>query len=192
MSEPFDAQSVGSRLLQGHRVRFRELRDEDLPVLVRWWQNPDTVLFQNLTGAPRPEETIAEMFRSWSTNASSGNVGFSVVDRHTDELLGHVVLYGAALPVRAGTFAVMIGADHVNRGYGTDAVRLMTDFGFRELGLNRIELRVFAYNERARAVYRKIGYREEGVRREVAFHAGVFHDEVVMSLLAREWFTAEH
>lgn len=135
-------------------------------------------------------EAVAEMFRGWSANTSSGDVGFCVVDRRTDELLGHAVLYGAALPARAGTLAVMIGAEHVDRGYGTDTVRLMTDLGFCELGLNRIELRVFAFNERARAVYRTVGYREEGVRREVVFHAGRFHDEVIMSLLAREWFTA--
>ena len=47
--------------------------------------------------------------------------------------------------------------------------------------------RVFAYNERARAVYRKLGYTEEGTRRAVAFHHGEFLDEVIMSVLAEEW-----
>jgi RimJ/RimL family protein N-acetyltransferase len=80
----------------------------------------------------------------------------------------------------------MIGSEHVDRGYGTDAVRLLTRYGFREMGLNRIEIQVHAFNQRARAVYRKIGYREEGVRRETVFHDGRFHDQVIMSALARD------
>ena len=103
----------------------------------------------------------------------------------------HPVILAAArllgIDPDAALLAVLIGADHVDRGYGTDAVRLLTDFGFMELGLHRIELRVFAYNERARAVYRKLGYTEEGTRRAVAFHHGEFLDEVIMSVLAEEW-----
>ncbi len=55
------------------------------------------------------------------------------------------------------------------------------------MGLNRIEIQVHAFNDRARAVYRKAGYVEEGVRREAVFHDGRFHDEVIMSALARDW-----
>lgn len=185
----FDAHAIGSTVLQGEKVRFRELQDRDLPDLVRWWRNPEMALFQNLTVTPQPENAVVEMYRGWSTNTKPGNVGFSVVDRDTDVLVGHVTLYGASLPARAATLAVLIGADHVDRGYGTDAVRLLTDFGFMELGLHRIELRVFDYNERARAVYRKLGYTEEGTRRAVAFHHGEFHDEVIMAVLAGQWFT---
>ena len=191
MSEAFDACHVGRGALHGEKVRFRELRTEDLPDLVRWWRNPEMALLQNYSVTPQPEDTVADMFRSWSTNTGPGGVGFSVVDADTDVLIGHVTLYGASLPVRAATLAVLIGPDHVDRGYGTDAVRLLTNFGFREMGLHRIELRVFAYNERARAVYRKVGYVEEGTRRGVAFHDGEFHDEVIMAVLAEEWFQRE-
>ncbi|RLZ02364.1 GNAT family N-acetyltransferase [Kocuria tytonicola] len=187
MSAPFDARLAGHRALQGEKVRFRELRADDLPDLVQWWRNPEMALFQSLMVTPQPEDTVADMFRSWSTNTGAGGVGFSVVDSATDELIGHVTLYGASLPARAATLAVLIAPDHVDRGYGTDAVRLLTKFGFQEMGLHRIELRVFAYNERARAVYRKLGHVEEGTRRDIAFHGGEFHDEVIMAVLAEEW-----
>jgi RimJ/RimL family protein N-acetyltransferase len=111
-----------------------------------------------------------------------------VTDRISGRLVGHVTLYGASLLTRAASLTVMIGSEHVGSGYGTDAVRVLTDYGFREMGLNRIELRVFAFNARARAVYRKVGFVEEGVAREALFHDGAFHDEVRMAVLAREWF----
>jgi len=182
-----DAQRYGSTILEGDRVRFRAVEDEDLPDLVRWWRDPEWAVLQQILVRPRPEEPVVEMFRSWSKSERSGDVGFSVVDSASGELVGHVTLFGAALPVRAATLAVMIGSEHVGSGYGTDAVRLLTEYGFREMGLNRIEIQVHAFNDRARSAYRKVGYHEEGVRREAVFHDGRFHDEVIMSVLARDW-----
>ena len=182
-----DARRYGSTLLQGDRVRFRALEDHDLPDLVRWWRDPEWSVLQQMIVRPRPDVPVTEMFRSWSSSERGGDVGFSVVDRESDVLVGHVTLFGGALPVRAATLAVMIGSEHVGQGFGTDAVRVLTDYGFREMGLNRIEIRVHAFNDRAQAVYRRIGYRQEGVRRDATFHDGRFHDEVVMSVLAHEW-----
>jgi RimJ/RimL family protein N-acetyltransferase len=135
---------------------------------------------------PQPAASVGEQFRRWSRN-EGGDVGFAVVDRESGVLVGHVTLYGGSLPARAGTLAVLIGDEHVGHGYGLDAVRVLTRYGFRELGLNRIELGVVAFNTRARAVYRKAGFVEEGVRRQAVFHDGVFHDHVIMAVLAQEW-----
>jgi RimJ/RimL family protein N-acetyltransferase len=185
-----DAHRYGSTLLEGELVRFRALDNGDLPDLIRWWRDPEWAVLQQLVVRPRPADSVAEVFRGWSGNEHGGDVGFSVVDRVSRALVGHVTLFGAALPARAATLAVMIGSEHVGRGYGTDAVRLLTDYGFREMGLNRIEIRVHAFNDRARAVYGRVGYQEEGVRREATFHDGRFSDEVLMAVLARDWFPA--
>jgi len=181
------AQVYGASLLHGTRVRFRVLQDDDLVDLVRWWGEPEWAVLQQIVVRPRPQGPVADMFRSWSANEHGGGVGFSVVDRASDALVGHVTLFGGVLPTRAATLAVMIGSEHVGQGYGTDAVRVLTHYGFAEMGLNRIEIRVHAFNERARRAYRGAGYGEEGVRREAVFHDGVFHDEVIMAALAREW-----
>lgn len=182
-----EAQHYGGRILEGRRVRFRALEDQDLSDLVRWWRDPAWAVLQQIIVRPRVSEDVAEQFRSWSKSERSGEVGFSVVDKVSEQLVGHVTLFGAKIPTRAATLAVMIGSEHVDRGYGTDAVRVLTDYGFREMGLNRIEIQVLAVNERARNVYRRVGYVEEGVRRDSVFHDGCFHDQVILSALAGEW-----
>lgn len=62
----------------------------------------------------------------------------------------------------------------------------MVWYGFAELGLHKIELRVWSYHQRAIRSYTKAGFVLEGVRRAAAFHAGLFHDEVLMGILAEE------
>mgnify|MGYP000993810162 CR=1 FL=1 len=182
-----DAQQYGSTLLVGSHVRLRALEEDDLADLTRWWRDPKWAVLQQVIVRPRRAEPTAEMFRNVSKSEASGDVGFSVVDRTSDVLVGHITLSGARLPTRAGALSVMIGGEHTRKGYGTDAVTVLTSYGFREMGLNRIEIHVHAFNSPARAVYRKVGYIEEGIKRQAIFHDGRFHDQVIMAALADEW-----
>ena len=63
----------------------------------------------------------------------------------------------------------------------------MLRFAFDELGGHKVELRVWAFNDRAIRAYEKAGFVREGVRRAVAFHGGQFYDEVLMGVLAEEF-----
>lgn len=168
--------------LTGERVRLRELREGDLPALVAWWRDPEVAVFNDHV-LPRPDRPVEELFRGWSVNGGSGGAGFSVETRD-GELVGHVSLWGAEVRNRCATFGIVIGPEHQSRGFGTEATRLAVDYGFRELGLHRIELSVNAENARAIAAYRRAGFEQEGVFRSKLFFDGRFHDQVFMAALS--------
>lgn len=182
-----EAAGYGRELLHGARVRLRPLADDDLALLDEWWSDPQWAVLQQATVRPRPIGSAMEVFRGWSANDTPGAVGFSIESLSDGVFLGHATLFGASLPVRAATLAVIVGPPFVGQGYGSDAVRVLVRYGFDELGLNRIELRTWAYNTRGLRAYLRAGFVEEGRRREAVFHDGAFHDEVLMSMLRREW-----
>lgn len=182
-----DATSYARGLLEGERVRLRSLCSDDLTHLETWWAEPTLAVLQQHDIRPRPAGTELDTFRRWSANDQPGQAGFCVVRRDEGTLLGHITIFGADAKNRAGTLAVVLGPEHMGHGYGTEAVRLMVAYGFREMGLHRIGLQTYAFNRRALAAYAKAGFVEEGRRREVVFHDGTFHDEVHMGLLEREW-----
>ncbi|UPK76127.1 GNAT family N-acetyltransferase [Nocardioidaceae bacterium SCSIO 66511] len=184
-----DATSYARRLLEGERVRLRPLREEDLRHLETWWAEPAISVLQQHDVRPRPEGSELDTFRRWSANDVPGQAGFCVVRRDEGTLLGHVTIFGADPKNRAGTFAIVLGPEHLGQGYGTEAVRLMVRYGFSEMGLHRIGLQTYAFNDRALATYAKAGFVEEGRRREAIFHDGEFHDEVQLGLLESEWRT---
>ncbi|RIX28814.1 GNAT family N-acetyltransferase [Amnibacterium setariae] len=185
------AQAYGRGLLVGDLVRLRPLEERDLIHLERWWGDPEWQVFQQQTVRPQPDGPAQDLFRRWSGNDSSAAVGFSVETVSSGEFVGHVTLWGAALPARAATLGIIIGPNHVGRGYGTDAVRVVSRYGFRAMGLHRIGLSVFAFNARGRAAYEKAGFQLEGVRREAVFTDGGFTDEVLMGLLRADWEALE-
>lgn len=181
------AQEYGRTLLEGDRVRLRPWRDDDLPHLAAWENDPATAALQSTTIRPQSASIMVERFRSGSAYNGDTQIGFCVAARKDDTLAGYVCLWGANLQSRSATFAIILGPAFQGRGYGPEAIRLMLRYGFDEMGLHRIQLGVWAYNDRAIAAYRKCGFREEGRRRDAIFHAGRFHDELMMAVLEPEW-----
>lgn len=174
--------ATAREVLAGDRVRLRELREADLPKLVDWWRRPDVAVFNDRV-QPRPDKPLEEMFRQWSDNGSAAGAGFCVETRD-GELVGHVALWGAEVRNRCGMFGIMIGPEYQSQGLGSEATRLMINYGFTELGLHRIELMVNADNERAIAAYRRAGFEQEGLLRSKLFYGGRFHDQVFMAALS--------
>nr|WP_231558770.1 GNAT family protein [Brevibacillus thermoruber] len=81
--------------------------------------------------------------------------------------------------------------EHQGRGLGTEAMRLLLDYGFGILNLHRIELNVFSYNARAIRAYEKLGFQREGVQREALYYNHQYHDSIIMSILEDE-YRAKH
>jgi RimJ/RimL family protein N-acetyltransferase len=191
IDDPESAQAYGRELLLGELVRLRPLEERDLVHLERWWGDAEWQVYQQQTVRPQPDGPVQEQFRRWSLNDGSSTSGFSVETRASGEFVGHVTLWGASLPARSATLGVIIGPTQIDRGYGTDAVRVMARYGFRSMGLHRVGLEVAAFDLRGRRAYEKAGFRVEGVRREAVFMDGGFTDEVLMGLLRQDWEALE-
>ena len=88
---------------------------------------------------------------------------------------------------RASLAVGILAASALGAGHGTEAVRLVLAHAFSTLGLHRVSVRVLAYNERAIRCYAKCGFIEEGREREAALVDGVWHDDVIMGVLDRDF-----
>jgi RimJ/RimL family protein N-acetyltransferase len=60
------------------------------------------------------------------------------------------------------------------------------DYGLDVVGLHRISLSVFAFNPRAKRVYEKCGFVQEGIARDALFWDGVWVDSINMSILSSD------
>lgn len=73
------------------------------------------------------------------------------------------------------------------KGFGTDAMRALIRWAFDQQNLHRIELSVDPRNEAALHVYTKLGFVQEGRRREAHFSDGCYVDDIMMGLLRSDF-----
>ena len=66
-------------------------------------------------------------------------------------------------------------------------MELLVYYGFNTLNLNRIELSVYHFNSRAFKTYQKVGFVEEGRKRQARYHNGKYQDEIFMVILREDW-----
>jgi RimJ/RimL family protein N-acetyltransferase len=117
-----------------------------------------------------------------------GSLSFAVHALDDDRLVGLTRLYDIEPNHRTAILGISIGRESEwGKGFGTDASKVTIRYGFQELNLHRIWLDVFGYNDRAQALYRKLGFSEEGRLREHFERDGRRHDVILMGLLRNEW-----
>lgn len=172
-------------VLIGEKALLRPFTEADAVAIADVIQDPEVIRY---TFEPSAELTL-ERLRSWygSRNEQADRLDLAVADRATGDVVGEVVLYDWDPANRSCTFRTLIGPRGRGRGLGTEATRLIVGHGFEQVGLHRIQLDVYAHNHRARRVYEKVGFIEEGIRRQAQLRHGVWLDEVSMSILSHEW-----
>lgn len=184
-----DAFAYGESLLVGEQVRLRGVRDEDLPHLARWELDPARLATLSNWVIPPSEAAAKERIEKWCAN-DKDDVGFAIETKASPaSLVGLIHLWGARPQDRCATLGIALAREHIGRGYGTDATRVIANYAFREMGLHRIQLQAASFNRSGIRAYEKAGFVEEGRRRAAIWHDGRWYDEVLMSLLDGEWAT---
>jgi ribosomal-protein-alanine N-acetyltransferase len=87
---------------------------------------------------------------------------------------------------RRGELGYMVAKEHWNRGYCTEAVRALMEYGFSVLGLNRVQAMHFPRNPASGRVLQKLDMTREGLLRQYVCNRGVFEDLVLYSILRPE------
>lgn len=150
------------------------------------WEDLHDPESRKLTGtaaAFTPEQARAHLD---SLPGRDDRADFAVTRKPDGAYLGEAVLNELDAENEAMNFRIALNRGARGQGYGTEATRAVVDFGFDLVALHRISLSVFAFNPRARRVYEKVGFVEEGRLRESLLWEGERHDDILMAILAHE------
>ncbi|WP_352231211.1 GNAT family protein [Peribacillus sp. SI8-4] len=88
---------------------------------------------------------------------------------------------------KIGVVGYWLGEEFQGKGIMTKAFKSLIDYGFNDLGLGRIEVRVAVENKKSRALPERLGFRKEGEVRNAEWLYDHFVDHVIYGLLAEEW-----
>jgi RimJ/RimL family protein N-acetyltransferase len=172
------------RFLEGKQVYLRPIGLDDTDRYFRMLFHPEV---RRLTGTQKSftREQIHRYIDGKSQDSSS--LLLLIALRETDEVIGDIALQSIDAYNRNANIRIAIEEPYQGKGYGSEALLLMLDYGFGIVNLHRIELNVFAYNERAAYVYEKLGFKVEGRQRDALYYNHQYHDSILMSILEDEY-----
>ena len=178
-------------VIRAERLYLRPAERSDLPLFVRWFADAETARHLALR-APFSLAMEEKWFNQVVEAQGKNQYHFVICLLPDGRPIGAADLRDIDLENGKAEFGISIGEKaEWSKGYGTEALNAICDFGFGALRLERIYLDVYADNARAIRSYEKAGFRQEGRKRNAHFGEGRHSDVLVMALLRDEWLALE-
>jgi RimJ/RimL family protein N-acetyltransferase len=172
--------------LGGPTVVLRRHVPDNLAAFRRWYADPEIARLARYQQSPMRADEIERFFAARVVGPEA--LAMAVHERSTGRLVGTCAFSQLDGDNGSALYHITIGeSDAWGHGFGTEATRLMMDHAFGTLGLHRVGLFVFEFNERAIRAYRRVGFVLEGRARQSIWRDGKWWDELAMSMLDSDW-----
>jgi len=177
---------LGKSRINGENVYLRPLRKNDMKLFTKWNNDPEIMELMAFT-----KSTTEKYWRKWFEKIikAPDAIYFGVVKKLNDKLIGFVHLEQIMWSHRlCRDIGIAIGEKgEWSKGYGTEAMKLLIEYAFNVLDLYRLELMTFTYNKRGLKVWKKCGFKKEGVMRKARLVDGEWQDVIFFGLLKDEY-----
>jgi len=174
----------------GKKVRLVAMNPEkDGKLMSKWRRDTD---YARLLDSDPIRLWSGNQMKDWFENKQKAEafeeINFMIYPLESKEPIGFIELDGITWHHRTSWVGIGIGSrDYWGKGYGSDALRILSRYAFEELGLYRLNLNVFSYNTRAIKAYENVGYKVEGSIRDALQRDNQRWDLVFMGLLKEDF-----
>jgi RimJ/RimL family protein N-acetyltransferase len=167
---------------------LREYRQEDFEYIRKWVNDRKTTEYLSaIFWFPQTEADTTDFLNRVMRAAPNASY-FVIADVKDESYIGQMDIFEINWKIRKGKLGTVIGSAQARgKGYGTEALKLLEDYAFGVLGLERLELDVYADNVRAIRCYEKAGFQHEGTRRHAAMVNGKYADVCMMAMIKADW-----
>jgi RimJ/RimL family protein N-acetyltransferase len=170
--------------LVAETTALRAWRDSDVPALVGICRDPEIVRWTAVPSNYSQADARTYLLRRHDAIVAGTAAPFAIVSSNGDELIGSISLVRLAWDHRRGEVGYFLSREARGSGHATRAVRLICDWAFHSLGLERLDLYAATENIASQRVAERSGFAREGVLRSFMREKGVQLDMVAFGLLA--------
>ncbi len=172
--------------ITGERVLLGPYHPDIKPLLAKWFNTLAVSIPGGDIPWPLSPEAIDAEYERCIKNED--RVNFIIYERMSMRAIGVVNLRDIDRIHRTAELGIAIGEQECwNKGYGTETCFLVLDYGFNGLGLHNVVLDPVSFNQAAIEVYKRVGFREIGHRRQAHRVGNRVFDLILMDCLATEF-----
>ncbi|ERJ11709.1 GNAT family N-acetyltransferase [Haloplasma contractile] len=172
----------------GTNIRLRPVMESDLDGYFNV-KNVDTDI-QRLAGSvsfPLRQSQMESFIERVTSKDGSDDVFYFIIEDKDGNVVGD--LNTSDCNRRSGTFkyGLAINKEYWSKGFGSEAVQMVLNYYFNELRYQKVTVSVYSFNEQSCGFHKKLGFKEEGLLRRMAYVNGKYHDEVILGMTAEEF-----
>jgi RimJ/RimL family protein N-acetyltransferase len=174
--------------LHTDRLLLREFNTADWQAVLAYQRDPRYLRYYDWTDrTPGDAQRFVQMFIEQQAEQPRRKFQLAVVLKETGDLIGNGGLRKAAISALEANLGYELSPDHWGRGYATEAVRAIVQFGFTELKVHRVWAWCIADNLASARVLEKLGLKLEGRLRDKEYFKGRWWDTLLYGILENEW-----
>lgn len=177
-----------NNIWHGNLVSLRGIEVEDWELMYEWSQDTDYDRLSYKMLFPSSKEYFKKKTAELAAkDVTESHVFRWMIEDNDGQVVGTINSH--SIDRRNGTFGYGLGIrrEHWRKGYATEAIWLVLRFFFHELGYQKANVGVYAFNEASLALHRKLGFQEEGRLRRMVYTEGKYHDEIYFGMTREEF-----
>lgn len=172
--------------IEGERLYLSPISMEDAEIYTKWLNDfkvtDGLCLSSQLNNIESEKEWIQKTLEK-------GELSFAIIKKENDTLIGNISFSKVDYKNQKTEVGIFIGEEEdKNKGYGTEALKLLIKYGFEYQNFNNIMLKVFSFNEGAIKCYKKVGFKEFGRRSQTYIINNNWYDTIYMEILKNDYF----
>ena len=173
-------------ILETQRLVLRNLSISDADDIYEYGKDVDSFIYTD--GFPHEYEEVKDVIQIWTNEAYNSNqfIRWGVELIAERKIIGGVYLFspqGSDHSGRRMDIGYEISRKYWNLGYGTEAVRSVVDYGFKKMGLKRIQALIIPENKASIRAFEKAGFIYEGTLKDYFYyqHSDTLKTMVIMA-----------
>jgi RimJ/RimL family protein N-acetyltransferase len=179
-------------MIPGETINLRAVERDDVPLIHRWLNDPVVMDGWGWSAPARSIQHVAGQVEDWLAREFAFDRPEALIaESLAGDPVGLVVVRIERPEAGSVELSLLVDADHGGQGFGMDMVQTVLEACFGSWGVHRVGVRVEEGNTRALALYRRLGFKEEGRLRQAAFRDGRHQDVFLFGQLAAEWVDRE-
>ncbi|MDQ3194204.1 MAG: GNAT family N-acetyltransferase [Bacteroidota bacterium] len=173
--------------LEGSNIYISPLSKNDISDEYVSWLNDEEICKENSHATfPNTKKKTADYIKSLEN--SKEEIAFAIKWKKNNKHIGNIAIKNIDRINRSAELAIIIGdKNYWSKGVGSDAYRMLIDYGFKTLNLNRISSGQTVSNTGMIMVCEKMGMKKEGILREVLFKKGEYVNAVIYSIILKDY-----